>query len=87
MVPEMKVLQARIDAPTNAPHVDFFLSLPRCPESRVENQLPLMIRAAAGFRTGGEAGLRRVTDPLGGETFELRRFVFEGVDRGFELRL
>ena len=45
-----------------------------------------MIRAASGLRTGGEAGLRRVPDPLSGQPFEMRRFVFEGVDRGFELR-
>jgi hypothetical protein len=34
----------------------------------------------------GEPGLQSVTDPYGSGPFALRRFVFGGVDRGFELK-
>jgi hypothetical protein len=45
-----------------------------------------MVRAAVEFKLHGQAGLQTVTDPWGQGPFEFRRFVFEGVDRGFELK-
>ena len=45
-----------------------------------------MFRAAVEYRLHGESGLRSVNDPCGQGPFAFRRFVFEGVDRGFELR-
>jgi hypothetical protein len=44
-----------------------------------------MVRAAVEYKLHGEAGLRTVTDPCGQGPFALRRFVFKGVDRGFQL--
>jgi hypothetical protein len=44
------------------------------------------VRAAIEYKLHGEAGLQSVTDPCGEGPFAFRRFVFEGVDRGFELR-
>ena len=45
-----------------------------------------MVRAAVEYKLHGEAGLERVMDPFGNGPFEFHRFVFEGVDRGFELK-
>jgi hypothetical protein len=45
-----------------------------------------MVRAAVEYKLHGEQGLKSVTDPCGQGPFAFRRFVFEGVDRGFELR-
>ncbi len=45
-----------------------------------------MVRAAAEYKTHGEAGLRSVLDPYNQSPFAFERFTFEGVDRGFELK-
>jgi hypothetical protein len=45
-----------------------------------------MVRAAVEYKLHGEAGLQSVIDPWGQGPFEFRRFVFQGVDRGFELK-
>jgi hypothetical protein len=45
-----------------------------------------MVRAAIEYKLQGEAGLQKVVDSCGNGPFAFRRFVFEGVDRGFELR-
>jgi len=45
-----------------------------------------MLRAGMEYKLHGEAGLKSVTDPCGQGPFSFERFVFEGVDRGFELK-
>jgi len=45
-----------------------------------------MVRAAVEYKLHGEAGLLSVTDPCGQGPFAFERFVFQGVDRGFELK-
>jgi hypothetical protein len=45
-----------------------------------------MVRAAVEYKLHGEPGLKSVTDPCGQGSFGFRRFIFEGVDRGFELK-
>jgi hypothetical protein len=45
-----------------------------------------MVRAAVEYKLHGEQGLKSVADPCGNGPFALERFVFEGVDRGFELK-
>jgi hypothetical protein len=45
-----------------------------------------MVRAAVEYKLHGESGLKSVTDPFGNGPYALRRFVFKGVDRGFELK-
>jgi hypothetical protein len=45
-----------------------------------------MVRAAVDYKLHGEAGLKSVMDPFGNGPFEFHRFVFEGMDRGFELK-
>jgi hypothetical protein len=45
-----------------------------------------MMRAAVEYKLHGEPGLKSVTDPYGKGPFIFQRFIFEGVDRGFELK-
>jgi hypothetical protein len=45
-----------------------------------------MVRAAIEYKLHGEMGLKSVNDPCGEGPFTFQRFVFEGVDRGFELK-
>ena len=45
-----------------------------------------MVRAAVEYKLHGDAGLQNVVDPCGSGPFAFQRFVFEGVDRGFELK-
>ena len=45
-----------------------------------------MVRAAVEYKLQGENGLRSVPDPCGDGPFRFQRFVFEGLDRGFELK-
>jgi hypothetical protein len=45
-----------------------------------------MVHAAIEYKLHGEAGLKSVMDPCGNSPFTFQRFVFEGVDQGFELK-
>jgi hypothetical protein len=44
-----------------------------------------MVRAAVEYKLHGDSGFQSVADPCGQGPFVLRRFVFQGVDRGFQL--
>jgi hypothetical protein len=44
-----------------------------------------MVRAAIEFELRGQAALQSVTDPWAQGPFAFQRFIFQGVDRGFEL--
>ena len=58
---------------------------PRATEFRAEAYLAI-VHAAVEYKLHGEAGLKSVMDPFGSGPFSFRRFLFKGVDRGFELR-
>ena len=58
---------------------------PRVKEFRIQ-AWQAMVRAAVEYKLHGEAGLKSVPDPFGKGPFAFQRFVFEGVDRGFELK-
>jgi hypothetical protein len=45
-----------------------------------------MVRAATEYKLHGEEGLKHIVDPYSQSPFEFQRFVFEGTDRGFELK-
>jgi hypothetical protein len=45
-----------------------------------------MVRAGVEYKLHGEPGLQSVSDPCGTGPFSFQRFLFEGVDRGFELK-
>jgi hypothetical protein len=57
----------------------------RAKEFRIQVVLA-MVRTAVEYKLHGEQGLQSVTDPCGQGPFALQRFVFQGVDRGFELK-
>jgi hypothetical protein len=44
-----------------------------------------MVQAAIQYKLHGQAGLNSVTNPIGQGPFSFQRFMFDGVDRGFEL--
>ena len=54
-------------------------------EFRVEAELA-MVQSAVACRRQGLRGLQNVRDPFGDGPFAYRRFLFQGVDRGFELK-
>lgn len=45
-----------------------------------------MVRAAIAYKLHGDAGLQGIMDPLGNGPFTCERFVYQGIDRGFELK-
>ena len=45
-----------------------------------------MVRAAVEYKLHGDEGFQKVQDPWANGPFAFRRFIFEGVDRGFELK-
>lgn len=45
-----------------------------------------MFQAAVEYKLHGKEGLKSVPDPFGNGPFIFKRFVFQGVDRGFELK-
>jgi hypothetical protein len=57
----------------------------RSAEFRVQAQLA-MVHAAVEYKLHGESSLKSVMDPFGNGPFAFQRFVFKGVDRGFELK-
>jgi hypothetical protein len=84
---QMKVFQEEIEKSPN-PFISetvpgFWKS--RMKELRIQVYLA-MVHAAVEYELHGEAGLKSVNDPCGPGPFAFRRFVFEGVDRGFELK-
>jgi hypothetical protein len=58
---------------------------PRATEFRAQAYLAI-VHAAVEYKLHGESGLKSVMDPFGNGPFGFRRFLFKGVDRGFELR-
>jgi hypothetical protein len=65
----------------------FFLDLlqPRRKEFTIQ-AVEAMVRAAVEYKRHGESGLNSVMDPFGKGPFAFQRFVFDGVDYGFELK-
>ena len=57
----------------------------RAKEFKAQAQLA-MVHAAAEYKLHGDSGFRSVTDPFGNGPFGFQRFVFKGVDRGFEVK-
>jgi hypothetical protein len=45
-----------------------------------------MVHAAVAYKLRGDEGFDNVMDPCGKGPFQMQRFVFQGVDRGFELK-
>ena len=45
-----------------------------------------LLHAGIAYKLNGAEGLKSVADPCGNGPFQFQRFIFGGVDRGFELR-
>jgi hypothetical protein len=54
-------------------------------EFKAQAQLAI-VHAAVEYKLHGESGFKSVMDPFGNGPFAFQRFVFKGVDRGFELK-
>ena len=65
----------------------FFPALKKARYKEFRSQARLaLLRAGIQYRLKGEAGLKSVRDPFGSGPLAFRRFEFQNVDRGFELR-
>ncbi len=84
---QMQQFSAEIRTSPNPLVNSFFPALEKCRSKEFEILVDLaMVRAAVEYKLHGELGLKRVIDPCGEGPFALQRFVFEGVDRGFQLK-
>jgi hypothetical protein len=85
--PAAKELSSEIQNSTNPFALTMLPALEkaRYREFRIVSYLA-MLRAAVEYKLHGEAGLQGVADPCTQGQFAFRRFLFEGVDRGFELK-
>ena len=84
---QVKQFSAEVE---NSPNPLVSLSFPAFEKCRQKEFAILaelaMVRAAVEYKLHGQPGLQSVTDPCGQAPFAFERFVFEGVDRGFELK-
>ena len=79
--------EAEIKASRNPFITELFPSLIKCRQRELVIQAKLaMLRAAVKYKLGGDTGFNSVIDPLGDGPFLRQRFVFAGVDRGFQLK-
>jgi hypothetical protein len=74
---------------TNSPNPfvrEFFSAWQKCRPKEFGATADLaMVQAAIQYKLRGRAGLNSVTNPLAEGPFGFQRFMFDGVDRGFEL--
>jgi hypothetical protein len=78
---------AEVQNSPNPMIVEFFPALTKARPKEFATLAKLaMLRAAVEYKLHGEAGFNSVKDPTGDGPFVMQRFVFEGVDRGFEIK-
>jgi hypothetical protein len=84
---QMKQFDAEIRASNNPLVALGFPAVEKCRQKEFSMVAELaMVRAAIEYRLHGAEGFKTVNDPCGQGPFEFQRFVFEGVDRGFQLK-
>jgi hypothetical protein len=84
---QMKEFSAGIQNSSNPFIAQSFSAWGKCRSKEFAILVELaMVRAAMEYKLHGEQGLKSVTDPGGSGPFAFQRFVFEDVDRGFELK-
>jgi hypothetical protein len=84
---EMEKFMAEVERHRNPLVPKFFTVFAKCRTKEFQVLAKLaMVRAGIEYKLRGEGGLKKVMDPGGDAPFTLRRFVFDGEDRGFELR-
>jgi hypothetical protein len=83
----MEQLKAEVQASPNPLIALTFPSWERVWSRELRSEMTLrMVRAAIEYKLHGLTGLQSVTDPWGQGPFGFQRFIFQGVDRGFELK-
>jgi hypothetical protein len=65
---------------------EFFSALGKARQREFTTEAKLaMLQAAIAYKLGGDPAFHSIADPFGDGPFTFRRFVVDGVDRGFEL--
>ncbi|HEY1788782.1 MAG TPA: hypothetical protein VGJ73_11525 [Verrucomicrobiae bacterium] len=81
------LLKAQFEKSGNPFFIRFVSNWQRCRHREFRREVDLaMVRAAIEYKLHGEAGLKTIADPCGDGPFAFQRFVFNGADRGFELK-
>ena len=84
---QLKKFAAEYEKTSNLLAALSFPAFEKCRPKEFLIQVKLaMVRAGIEYKLHGEAGLKSVPDPSGQGPFAFQRFVFEGVDRGFQLK-
>jgi hypothetical protein len=84
---QMRPLLAEIQNSSNPLIKMTFPSFDKCRQKEFAIQTALaMVQAAVEYRLRGEEEFKSVVDPCGDGPFGFQRFIFEGVDRGFQLK-
>ncbi|MBI1840021.1 MAG: hypothetical protein HYR88_04120 [Verrucomicrobia bacterium] len=83
----MKPFEKKVSGHPNLLVKEFFSPLANCRRKELSAEIKVaMLEAAIAQRRGGEAARQGILDPFSKKPFAYRRFMFEGVDRGFELK-
>jgi hypothetical protein len=84
---QMRPLLAEIQNTPNPLVKMTFPAFEKCRQREFAIEATLaMVQAAVEYKLRGEEGFQSVVDPCGNGPFGFQRFVFEGVDRGFQLK-
>jgi hypothetical protein len=83
--PQMQQFSADLERSTNPFAKELLPALEKCRPKEFTILAELaMVQAAVAYKLHGPTALQSVTDPCGQGPFTYQRFVFDGVDRGFE---
>ncbi len=83
----MKQFMSEVKAHSNPLVPAFFSVFEKCRAKEFGVEVTLaMLRAGIQYKIQGEEAFRLIQDPCGKGPFAMRRFVLDGVDRGFEVR-
>ena len=83
----MADFQSMVEAHPNPLVKEFFTLFDNCRRKEFATLSTVaMARAGIEYKLHGQDGFRGLLDPCTGEPFEFQRFVFEGEDRGFQLK-
>jgi hypothetical protein len=84
---QMRPLLAEIQNASNPLVKMTFPVFEKCrPKEFAVQAASAMVQAAIEYKLRGEEGFQSVIDPCGDAPFGFQRFIFEGVDRGFQLK-
>src|SRR4029077_8676453 len=84
---QMRPLLAQIQGTSNPLVKMTFPAFEKCRQKEFAvKAAAAMVQAAIEYKLRGDAGFQSVVDPCGDGPFGFQRFIFEGVDRGFQLK-